>query len=91
MKYITQFNAERGVWCIQWLEESNASSYIVEWPYLTYEKREVAESKCLQLNKEKDEFLASFDDQLELGINALDLNALDDYLEGQANEPRQSN
>ena len=81
MKYITQFNAERGVWCIQWLEESNASSYIVEWPYLTYEKREVAESKCLQLNKEKDELLASFDDQLELGINALD-----DYLEGQANE-----
>ena len=66
MKYITQFNAERSVWCIQWLEDSNASSYIETRPYLTYEKRELAESKCLQLNKEKDEFLASFNDHLEL-------------------------
>ena len=66
MKYITQFNAERNVWCIHWLEESNASSYIETCDYLTYEKRELAESKCLQLNKEKDVFLTSFRDHIEL-------------------------
>mgnify|MGYP001401888078 CR=1 FL=1 len=73
MRYIARFSASRSAWCVHWLEESNASSYIVDLDSVIIQKygtKELAEAKCLQLNEEKDKFLASpsFEPQLELDL-----------------------
>jgi len=71
MRYIARFSASRNAWRVHWLEESNASSYILDSIIIQkYGTKELAEAKCLQLNEEKDKFLASpyFDDQLELDL-----------------------
>jgi len=71
MRYIARFSASRNAWRVHWLEESNASSYILDSIIIQkHGTKEWAEAKCLQLNEEKDEFLASpsFDPQLELDL-----------------------